>query len=273
MPTCSLLAIGNELLNGEIRDRNLYTLSRRMTRLGFTVNAAVIARDESTTIREAVRFLLNPEPDLLICTGGLGPTQDDLTLKALAKALQRPLEDSDQARRLVEEQYERLFARGYLHHAGPEVAREKMARVPEGATPLPNPIGTAPGVLMEHQTTLVYVLPGVPAEMEAILTESILPSLRDRFELGAWAQGALRVYVEDEAAVAQPLEEVGSRHPDVYLKSLARPFPAASEEGLRVIVTAQAPSEAEAEEAVERALTDLRRTFEDAGHQVSQEPA
>jgi molybdenum cofactor synthesis domain-containing protein len=273
VPTCSLLAIGNELLNGEIRDRNIYALGQRTTQLGFTVSGAVIARDGSETIQAAVRFLLDQRPDLLICTGGLGPTQDDLTLQALAKALQRPLEDSDQARRLVEEQYEQLLDRGYLHHSGPEAAREKMSRVPEGATPLPNPIGTAPGVMIEHQATLIYVLPGVPAEMEAILTESILPQLRERFELGAWAQSALRVYVSDEAEVAQPLEDVGRRHPNVYLKSLARPFPAASEEGLRVIVATQAPSEAEAKETVERALTDLRQTFEDAGHRVSQESA
>jgi molybdenum cofactor synthesis domain-containing protein len=270
VPTCGLLAIGNELLNGEIRDRNLYTLSRRLTQLGVTVSGAAIARDRPARIREAIHFLLDQRPDLVVCTGGLGPTEDDLTLQALAEALESPLVHVDQARRLIDQQYEDLRSQGYLREPGPEAARAKMAQLPTGGTPLPNPCGTAPGVMIEHQETLLFVLPGVPAEMEAILEASILPALRDRFELDAWVEGALRVHVDDEAEVAQPLGEVSRRHPDVYLKSLAQPFPAAREEGLRVIATTQAASEEEAQDAVEAALADLKEALEKAGLEVTQ---
>ncbi len=269
IPAASLLAIGNELLNGEIRDINLHTLSRRLTRLGFNVRQAAIAQDTISDITASLNFLLCREPDLLICCGGLGPTEDDRTLMALAQALSRPLAPSATARRLIESQYKSLQAQGYLNHRGPEEARSKMARLPEDAKPLPNPVGTAPGVKLQHGRTLIYVLPGVPAELEAIFDASIIAELQARFELGVWVEGSLRVHVDDEAEVAAPLREVQGQHSAVYLKSLAQPFPAASREGLRIIAAALAREEEAADKAVEDALYDLRRKLEDAGLQVS----
>lgn len=269
MPEASLLAIGNELLSGEIRDLNLYTLSRRLTRMGFKVLGAVIARDTRESIADSLAFLLAQGPDVLICAGGLGPTEDDLTLAALSEALDRPLTLDPDARRLVESHYDNLLDRGYLDHRGPEAARAKMARIPQGATPLHNPVGTAPAVRLEHDAARIYVLPGVPKELDAIFEETLVPELQRTFDLGGWAEEALRVHVDDEAAVAAPLEEVRERHPDVYLKSLARPFPSAGREGLRIIAAAQAPDAERAHDAVRAALADLRRTLEQAGLLVS----
>jgi molybdopterin-biosynthesis enzyme MoeA-like protein len=116
--------------------------------------------------------------------------------------------------------------------------------------------------------TLVYVLPGVPAELMAIFTESIVPELTDAFEPSAWAEGALRVHVDDEAEVAEPLRRVKARHPEIYLKSLAQPFPAASTEGLRIIATAQAADARSAQSAVDSALADLRDVLQAAGFSI-----
>lgn len=268
MPNCSLLAIGNELLNGEIRDLNLHTLSQSLTRLGFTVICATIARDTPESIARSVAFLLDASPDVLICSGGLGPTEDDLTLRSLAQSLGRDLVPDAEARRLVEAQYDDLLAAGYLEHRGPEAARAKMAKLPGGATPLPNPVGAAPGMRLQLSSTLIYALPGVPAELDAIFAESIVPELRRTFQLGFWAQQALRVHVDDEAEVAAPLRSVARRHPEVYLKSLAQPFPAAGREGLRIIASTQAVSSDIAVRTVRNALTDLKIVLQDAGLQV-----
>ncbi len=271
MPNCNLLAIGNELLNGEVRDLNLHWLSRHLTRMGFTVTLAAMVRDTPESIAAGLAFLLNAPPDLLICCGGLGPTEDDLTLDAIAHTLERPLVPDAQARCLVEAQYDHLLSRGYLHHRGPEAARAKMARLPDGAGALPNPIGTAPGVRLVFGDTLIFVLPGDPDELNAIFTASIAPELQNRYQLHVWAQGELKVHVDDEAEVARPLHEVGQRHPDVYLKSLAQPFPAAGAEGLRIITSARAPDAQTAEEIVTSALRDLHRTLEGYGMRVSHE--
>lgn len=271
MPTCSLLAIGNELLNGEIRDLNLYTLSQNLTRLGFHVGQAAITRDSPTSIVSSLTYLLASTPDVLICSGGLGPTEDDLTLQALAQYLGCDLIPHTEARQMVEAQYDALMAAGYLEHRGPEAARGKMARLPEGSQPLPNPVGTAPGVCLQVNDTVIYVLPGVPAELDAIFATSIVPELKRRFTLGFWAQAALRVYVDDEAEVAVPLRTVSKRHPDVYLKSLAKPFPAAGREGLRIIASISGATDALAQQAVHDALADLGLALEAVGLRFSRE--
>ncbi len=269
MPTASLLAIGNELLNGAVRDANLYTLSRHLTQMGFNVEYAVMTRDLPDRIAAALSFILAHRPDVVLCSGGLGPTEDDLTLAALAGALDVPLEVNAAAVELVEAQYSRLLQQHYLTHHGPEFARRKMATLPAGAAPLPNPVGTAPGVKLDYRGTLIYVLPGVPAELEAIFAATIVPELLQRFPPAAWVERALLVHCDDEAEAAIPLREVARRHPAVYLKSLAKPFPSAGVEGLRVIAASQAATEAAAHAAVTAALADLQHTLEAANLRVS----
>ncbi len=271
MPTCSLLAIGNELLNGEIRDLNLYTLSQSLTHLGFCVNQAVVVRDSPASIGSGLSYLLASKPDVVFCSGGLGPTGDDLTLQSLAQYLGRDLVLHAEAHRMVEAQYDRLIEAGFLEQRGPQAAREKMARLPEGARPLPNPVGTAPAVCVEVQDTTLYVLPGVPVELDAIFTASVVPELRQRFSLGFWAHAALRVFVDDEADVAGPLKQATTLHPDVYLKSLAQPFPAASQEGLRVIASVNAASDILARKTVHAALADLGLALQAAGLRYTHE--
>lgn len=270
MPTASLLAIGNELLNGAVRDTNLFSLSQNLTRMGFSVEYAAMVRDNPQKIADVVLFLLAQQPDVLLCSGGLGPTEDDLTLSALAEALYMPLTLNSAAVDLVESHYDRLLAQHYLTQRGPAFAREKMATLPLGAQPLPNPVGTAPGVQMEYQGTVIYVLPGVPAELEAIFAASVAPELLRRFTPGMWAEHAMFVYCDDEADLAIPLHDVAQRHPGVYLKSLAKPFPAASAEGLRVIAVALAATTSEAHAASLETLNDLRCTAEAAGLSVSE---
>lgn len=259
------------MLNGEIRDLNLYTLSRDLTQSGLTVVQALIVRDIPQQIIDSLHFLLASAPDVMLCSGGLGPTEDDLTLQALAQALNRPLRANAAAREMVEAQYDHLMVQGYLEQRGPEAARAKMALLPEGAEPLPNPVGTAPGVRLEVANTILYVLPGVPAELEAIVAGSVMPELRQRFELRAWVERAIRVHVEDEAEVAAPLREVQRRHSDVYLKSLAQPFPVAGREGLRIIAATYAVDVARATETVEAALADLYTVLVRAGLSVSRD--
>ena len=160
MLTVCLLAIGNELLNGEIRDLNLHTLSRKFTRLGFSVQHAMMTRDDPHCLKEALLFLLEAHPDLLICSGGLGPTLDDMTLPVIAQTFDRPLNLNQDAHKMVEEQYDALINKGYLDQRGPEEARIKMATLPQGAIPLKNPIGTAPGVHIRRDNTDIYPLTG-----------------------------------------------------------------------------------------------------------------
>jgi molybdenum cofactor synthesis domain-containing protein len=264
LPEVILLAVGNELLNGEIRDRNLYTLARRLTRLGFQVAEAGIIRDDPKRIARWLKRRLRYPPGLVIISGGLGPTEDDLTLQAVATALERPLQETTASRALVEQHYDRLLAAGHIKTRGPTEARHKLALLPRGARSLPNPLGTAPGVEIEHDATRIYCLPGVPAELKAIFNESIVPTLRRRFTLGTWVEAELVVRCQDEAQVAAPLREVADRHPETYIKSLARPFPEAGEGALRILISAHAEDETAARAHIRTALQDLRQTLSEA---------
>lgn len=269
MPTAALIAVGNELLNGDIRDKNLFTLSQRLTRLGFRVEQAILVRDEPDAITEAVHALLAHPIDLLICSGGLGPTDDDLTLAALAQALKRPLTFDSDAYQRITEHYQRLIQEKQLHHPSPEASRRKMARLPAGAIPLPNSMGTAPGVALQHQGALIYALPGVPEELEAIFAESIAPELQARFETAAWAERAFFVHCDDEASLAPILHEISEAHAEVYIKSLARPFFSAGSHRLKILVMTHGEDESQARARVARACADLQAALQRAGFDIA----
>ena len=138
-------------------------------------------RDIPGNIASTLHFILDQAPDIVICSGGLGPRTTTSRLSALAQALDLPLMLNEAAAELVETHYKHLIDQHYLPHRGPEAARRKMATLPEGANPLHNSVGTAPGVSIEYDGTLIYVLPGVPAELEAIFDEEIAPELVQRF--------------------------------------------------------------------------------------------
>jgi molybdenum cofactor synthesis domain-containing protein len=269
LPTALLLAIGDELLNGDVRDVNIYRMSRWLTRLGIWVEEARLIRDTPAEIKMTLQSLLAKAPEVLIISGGLGPTEDDRTLAAVADAVNVALTAHPEARRLVEAQYERLLDAGHVAQRGSANIRRKMAQVPAGATPLPNPRGTAPGVVLTHESTRIYCLPGVPAELEAIFTEAVVHDIHAHLELGAWVEFEMTVACQDEAAVAAPLREVAPRHPNVYLKSLARAFPAALDGRLRIIASAHAPSEVSARERADAALRDLQQHLEALDFSVS----
>jgi molybdopterin-biosynthesis enzyme MoeA-like protein len=263
--TACLLAIGNELLCGEIRDLNLHYLSRQLTQLGFYIHHAMMTRDDAEHIGDALKFLLTPSPDLLICSGGLGPTLDDLTLSVIAKIFNRPLSLNTEAQMMVKDQYDSLIKKGYLDQYGPEQARIKMATIPQLATPIRNPIGTAPGIYLRLENTDCYFLPGIPKELDAIFNTTILAALHASYKLSHWAESALLVHCDDEAELATALGEMTTKYPAVYIKSLAKPFPTANRQGIRVIATTHADSKVLAEEMVRNVLSELHCKLASAG--------
>lgn len=172
-PQVEIIAIGNEILWGQVQDTNTYWLVKQVTGLGGQVRQAVIVPDEPEAIVREVRGALERQPALLITSGGLGPTADDLTLPTVAEALGRPLELSPQALEMMERRYARLAELGFVADASLSPARKKMAYLPQGAVPLANSVGTAPGCLLRLGATTLVSLPGVPGEMVSIWEESL----------------------------------------------------------------------------------------------------
>jgi len=219
-PTAEILGIGEELLIGRIANTNAQFLSRRITSLGGKVTRHQVVGDDVSAIAEAVDECLARRPSFVMTTGGLGPTFDDKTLEGIAKALGRPLVLHPEAFRMVKEKYEALSAqRGQTIELTP--ARVKMATLPQGSTPLRNPVGTAPGVLLEIGGVRVIALPGVPPEMEAIFEESVAPMVRGMSD-AVFYEESWRLDGVYESELAPMIDQAMRDAPFVYVKSHPR---------------------------------------------------
>jgi molybdenum cofactor synthesis domain-containing protein len=254
--TIELFIIGNELLIGEIQDTNTHWLCRELNTLGGQVVRATLLRDTAPVIADEIRAALIRAPGVIITSGGLGPTADDLTLAAVAMGLDRELIPHDAALMMIRDRYDELAARGSLDQGGLNPAREKMAWFPAGANPLHNPVGTAPAVMIESGRTIIICLPGVPSELKGIFTTSLQPFLRTTFKSGLSLLQTITVQCNDESLMEPVLSRVTHDHPAVYIKSLA----ATIDENRELDITLNATGQDEAALAllIEAAMADLK---------------
>jgi len=174
-PGAALVTVGNELLYGETVDTNAAWLGRALTRLGIAVGRKFTVGDDPGQIQAAVRSAMDGA-DLVLVSGGLGPTPDDVTKEAVAALLGLEVHLDEG---LLEALAERFRIRGYSRLPSPN---RTQAEVPEGAIVFRNPHGTAPGLGLESGTCLVVLLPGVPRELRGIVEDELAPYLRQRFE-------------------------------------------------------------------------------------------
>ncbi len=254
-PGVEVLASGTELLAGEVQDTNTRFLARTATGLGGVVTRALLLPDDPAALAEAVRASLARVPRALFTCGGLGPTEDDRTLAAVAAAAGLPLEEHPEARAMVAERYAALAARGWVAGAGLGPERLKMALLPRGARPVANPVGAAPAVVLPCGGTTVISLPGVPAELEAIVEGPLAPDLAALFGSGVWAEDAVVVATGDESALAPAVAEASRACPAVRVKSRARRF--GPETALTVTLSARGPDGAAARALVAAARSAL----------------
>jgi competence/damage-inducible protein CinA-like protein len=188
-----LLTVGDELLRGDTANGNATWLGWRLTEAGAEVARGTVVPDDLDVIARALGDALR-RADAVIVTGGLGPTSDDMTREALARAAGVSLRrDAEVEGRLRERAAER--------HVPLRPDALRMADVPDGATLLPNPAGSAPGLRMSLPDGVVYALPGVPSEMRAIAEESVLPELSG----AVVCAGVLRTATIWESVVADRL--------------------------------------------------------------------
>ncbi len=224
--SAEILAVGNELMIGQTLDTNSNWLAQRLHALGWTVERITTVRDSLKSIRDSVVEALDRSPELLITVGGLGPTYDDMTIKGLSKAIGKPLTLNRRALAMVMMKYKTMEQPAVL-----TVHRKKMAMLPRGAKPLPNPAGTAPGVMFRARGTTIMSFPGVPTELKAIFKASVIPILRR-----SSAPPASELYVMIvgivESALAPILESVRGENSNLYWKS----HPMGSETGVRSLI-------------------------------------
>lgn len=263
MTTVEIVAIGNELLMGDVLDTNTNWLCKRITGLGGRVTRAVMVGDDLAAIGREIKAALARGADVIFTTGGLGPTADDMTLAAVAQATDRPLELNDQALAMVQRRYQELAAQGFVADEALTKARRKMAILPRGAKPIFNPVGAAPAVVLEMAASTLIALPGVPPELMGIFEGPLQPTLEGLFGEGVFVEKVVVVDCQDESVLAPLLRQVAQAHPAVYIKSRAKRF--GPQVKLRVTLSLAGRQRAEVERAIDQALRDLGEALARAG--------
>jgi len=217
-----ILAIGDEVLDGLVLDTNSNWIEIHLAPLGVEMNRLVSVRDNLTEIGRALKFLMET-CNLVITSGGLGPTHDDMTLKAVAQAFNRNLVEDPKALSIVEKQYRDLHERGIV--SSPEIteSRRKMARIPKGSAALNNTVGGAPGVMLEIDNVTIFCLPGVPSELKMIFDGSIVPWIQKK-GTSEFYERVVEFEVRDESVFSPIIDIVMKMHPSVYIKSMPRTY-------------------------------------------------
>jgi molybdenum cofactor synthesis domain-containing protein len=230
--TAAIVTIGNELVAGDVANTNGSWLAHRLEELGVAVRLIAAVPDEIDVIAELVRSQAT-EVEVVFVTGGLGGTPDDVTREAIAAAFGVPQEE-------IAELAAGLRAR---FRRDPEYAA-RWAQLPAGSRPLVNPLGGAPGFVIEN----IYVLPGLPAEMEAMF-DTIAGELRRPQPIGTWR----RTYSTRESEIVAVLAEAVERFPQVLVGSYPRFQPSGPEVDV-VVKSRDAEALAAASAWVEAAL-------------------
>lgn len=244
-PSAEAICVGTELLLGDILNSNAQFLARQLAELGIPHFFQTVVGDNRDRLREAITTAAK-RSNLLIFTGGLGPTPDDLTVETIAAAFNTSLIEQPDAVADIER---KLAQRGRPM----TVSNRKQALIPQGATLLPNPIGTAPGIIWEPRPGVtILTFPGVPSEMKAMWRETAVPYLRDR----GWSQGTiysrtLRFWGVGESTLAEKVADfLDHENPTVA------PYAGRGEVKLRI--SARAATEADAIAAIEPVERQLR---------------
>jgi nicotinamide-nucleotide amidase len=246
--TCAVLSIGTELTRGELVNTNAAWLSAGLTDLGFEVTEQCVVDDNKGRIIAALDRLARAAK-VIVCTGGLGPTTDDLTREAVAAALGVPLERDQASLEHIRRRFEKL-GRMMSESNG------KQADFPKGATVLPNPIGTAPGFMVELRGAQAFFMPGVPREMKRMFDDHVVPRIREMAPNNLH-QIRFRTFGLPESVVGEKLAGIEGSFPGVTIGYRAH-FPE-----IEVKVLARASDRVAATELAERAAQEVRNRLGD----------
>jgi competence/damage-inducible protein CinA-like protein len=257
MPSAEIITIGTEILLGEILDTNSRYLARTLRDVGIDLYRQTTVGDNTQRIAQAIRIALE-ESNIVITTGGLGPTVDDPTREAVALAMGVETEFRPELWKQIQDRFQRFGHK-------PTENNRRQAYVPNGAIAVENQVGTAPAFIVEKEHRVVIALPGVPREMEYLIQNEIIPYLREHYDL----RGIIKARILRTAGVGE--SQIDSLIGD--LETLSNPTVGLSAHSgqVDVRITAKAESEALADVLIQAVEQDIRQRLGDWVYGVDQD--
>ena len=246
-----IIAIGSELLLGQIIDTNSSSIAKFLRDNGIELSRITAVGDDLRRIKEAVQEAIH-RSQMVITTGGLGPTEDDLTREAIAQTIQRPLIFQPH----LMEQIEALIK---SHGFRMAESNRRQAYIPEGAIPIENPKGTAPGFIVENSHWVILSIPGVPLEMEYLMENKVIPYLRERFNLQYQVirYRVLRTCGLGESAIGLQIKDLMRESENPSVGTLA------SIGDIKIRITAKADNDEEAFILIQKMEKEIRNRLGD----------
>ncbi len=249
-----IIATGTELLSGGVLDTNSLYLSEELMLIGLETAFKTVVGDDEKDMEEALRRAFG-RVEVVIVTGGIGPTEDDITRKVIARIVKKRLVLNEDALKVI---HARLAGRGKEF----ATSNDRQALVPTGARLLQNPVGIAPGFTIDEEGMFIAVLPGVPKEMRAMFSEGLRPTLEERFGGRMFIRRrVLHTCGLSESAVNQALQEILKR--GVPVVGLT-----AKETGVDIRVIARGPNAEQSQAQVDRTDAAIRDKLGDAVYGV-----
>jgi nicotinamide-nucleotide amidase len=251
-----ILVVSREILEGSVVDRNAAFIANRIDDIGYRVRTIqVVDRVEAEAVA-AVTWALEQKPTFVILTGGMGPQWDDNSRSCLAKATGLPLVEDPRALAFVQNSYRRLHAKEASVDATMNASRKGMALVPKGSVCYENVVGTAPAVQLRVGQTTVFLLPGVPAEMQRFFTAHVMPVMSAEGPKTVRGERNVDYHGHDESSISQVLAEVAKRHAQVSVRTRAQGTEVART--IRIMLVAEQRDPAQLDGVLDRAEQDLR---------------
>jgi len=206
-----IISVGNELILGNILNTNTFYITKKLTEIGIDVLYHTSVKDDMQMLENVINIALN-RADLLIFTGGLGPTYDDMTKEIVSKTLGLKLIIDEE----LKESIENYFKKNNRTMTSNNI---KQAYIPEGAKYLPNDIGTAPGIFIEHNEKTLVLLPGPPKEMKMMFDKYVVPLIKQDFII---IERTIKTIDIGESQVESILKDIITKNKDVYIATYAK---------------------------------------------------
>jgi len=258
--TVEVVATGNELVFGQLVDTNSVWIAKRVVECGGLVKRITCVGDSITDIKTTIREALAHGCDLVVVTGGLGPTDDDLTMQSLVEALDKRVILDEKTLEKLKLRYEKLSReRGEPIELTPK--RRKMASILEGSEPLENDVGWAVGMKLRVGNTLIVALPGVPNEMKAMFERYVVPLISKKTEKCVLAR-SVRVKMDWLGYLYPIIEKLTAEFQGVYIKEYAGDM---SDRGMRIDILAEGEKPEKCEEIIKEVINRLETYLKGRG--------